>query len=205
MIISHASSSSTLLSCYLQEPEHRRLADSEFNGDLLPGVPCRLHRAHHSSVDGRLAASVAPLGLRLGDAFSLALFPQVGFELGENPQHVEERLASGSSGVDRLLGAGQGRALVPDGADDGLQVGDGAGKTVDASDYQHVVGSEKVEDQLQHGAAGGAGARRLLLPDNTALGSLEGRDLDRDVLIKGADTSISDAAHGPPSPGPAMV
>ena len=43
-------------------------------------------------------------GLGLGDPFELALAPQVRFELGEYAEHVEEALAGGRAGIDRLLG-----------------------------------------------------------------------------------------------------
>jgi hypothetical protein len=61
---------------------------------------CRWQRR----VNGRWAALVDAGFLRLGDALELALFPQVGFELGEDAEHIEEALADSRDGIDRLLG-----------------------------------------------------------------------------------------------------
>ena len=55
-------------------------------------------------INRRLPAPVHARRLGLGDTLKLALAPQVGLELGEDAQHVEEALAGGRAGVDRLLG-----------------------------------------------------------------------------------------------------
>jgi hypothetical protein len=58
--------------------------------------------AHHAIVlDARR--------LRLGDAFDPPLAANVGLELGEHAQHVEEALAGRRTGIDRLLGGLQDR------------------------------------------------------------------------------------------------
>src|SRR5262249_30170395 len=58
----------------------------------------------------------ASLGLGLCDAFELALAAQVRLELGKHAKHVEEALAGGCRGVDRLLGRPELRTLRLDGA-----------------------------------------------------------------------------------------
>jgi hypothetical protein len=60
-------------------------------------------------------------GLRLGDAFKLALAAQVRFELGEDAEHVEEAFAGCRAGVDRLFRRLEGGAPRFDLADDILQ------------------------------------------------------------------------------------
>src|SRR5712672_4652103 len=84
----------------------------------------RLHLAHPDRIyRGRPAfADIDAVRLRPGDAFQLALFPEVGLELGEHPQHVEEALPRGRAGVDRLLGGLQGDATPSEVMDDVLQV-----------------------------------------------------------------------------------
>jgi hypothetical protein len=44
------------------------------------------------TVEPALAALAGPFGLRLGNALELPLPAQVRLELGEHPEHVEERL-----------------------------------------------------------------------------------------------------------------
>jgi hypothetical protein len=67
-------------------------------------------------------AGIDAVRLRSGDAFHLALFPEIGLELGKHPQHVEEALPRGRPGVDRLLGGLQGDATPSEVMDDVLQV-----------------------------------------------------------------------------------
>src|SRR3954470_5951819 len=69
--------------------------------------------------------------LGLGDAFHLSLFAQVGLELREHPEHIEEALAGRAAGIDRLLGGLQRGALRLHGPNDVLQVSDAAGEPVD--------------------------------------------------------------------------
>jgi hypothetical protein len=57
-----------------------------------------------AGVDLWLAALVDAARLRSADPLQLPLAPQIGLKLGEHAEHVEERLARRSAGVDRLLG-----------------------------------------------------------------------------------------------------
>ncbi len=70
-----------------------------------------LQLAHLGRVDRRHPTLVDPGRLGLGDALELALLAQVGFELGEDAEHVEEGFAGGGAGVDGLLGGAQGHAF----------------------------------------------------------------------------------------------
>jgi hypothetical protein len=49
--------------------------------------------------------------LCLRDTLELTFTSQVGLELGEHAKHIEEALAGGGAGVDRLLGRSQARTL----------------------------------------------------------------------------------------------
>jgi hypothetical protein len=61
----------------------------------------------------------------------LAFAPQVGFELGEHAEHVEDALAGRGAGVDRLLGRLRAHAPRPNSANDVLQIADaGAGSNI---------------------------------------------------------------------------
>jgi hypothetical protein len=55
--------------------------------------------------------------LRLGDPLQLTFAAEICLELGEDTEHVEEALARGRVGIDRLLGRLHTRARRPDGAD----------------------------------------------------------------------------------------
>ena len=57
-----------------------------------------------AGVDLWLAALVNAARFRGTDPLQLPLAAQIGLEFGEHAEHVEERLARGSAGVDRLLG-----------------------------------------------------------------------------------------------------
>ena len=59
-----------------------------------------------------------------GDAFELALFAQVGLKLCEDAEHIEERLARGRAGIDRLLRRLEDRTLRFERADNILQIAD---------------------------------------------------------------------------------
>ena len=62
---------------------------------------CSLRRQlNHSSAPALIDAAC----LRCSNSLGLAFLSKIGLELGEHPQHVEERLTSSGAGVDRLLG-----------------------------------------------------------------------------------------------------
>src|SRR4051794_19098223 len=54
-------------------------------------------------IDARLTSPVDAPHLSTGDAFQLPLLPQIGLELREYAEHVEEAFACGCAGVDWLL------------------------------------------------------------------------------------------------------
>ena len=101
-----------------------------------------------AGVDRRLAALVDAARLGGGDPFELPLAAQIGLEFGEHAEHVEERLAGGSAGVDRLLGCLQrdtpGLQLVHD----VLQVLQRTRQAIDAGDDERVAGAQEIEQHL---------------------------------------------------------
>jgi hypothetical protein len=72
--------------------------------------------------------------LGFGDALELPLATQVGFKLREHPQHVEEALAGGRAGVDRLLARLERCAARADLAYDVLQVTNAACQATRSAD-----------------------------------------------------------------------
>jgi hypothetical protein len=77
-----------------------------------------------------LLSTAGGLCRRQQPSFQLPLAPQVGFELREDAQHVQEALAGGGAGVDRLLRGLQDRAARPDSANDVLKVSDASGEAM---------------------------------------------------------------------------
>jgi hypothetical protein len=118
-------------------------------------------------------------------------------ELGEDPEHVQEALAGGRAGVDRLLGRLEARAASPHCADDVLQIADAPGEAIDAGDRQDVVGVQEFQHSAERLTAFGRGSAPLVGSDDLAACPLERRLLDRQVLIGGAHPGISDDGHGP--------
>ena len=82
-------------------------------------------------IDRRLAALIDAARLGRIDPFQLALASQIGLELGEHPERVEECFAGGSAGIDRLLGRPQGDVLGLELVDDVLEVLQRARQTID--------------------------------------------------------------------------
>jgi hypothetical protein len=110
----------------------------------------------------------------------------VGLELGEHAEHVEEALAGGGAGVDRLLARLQGGALGLQGADDILEVADAARQAIDPGDHQHIALAQEVEYGAQLLAAGRGSAAALLRSNDFAAGRLKRRLLDLEILVDGA-------------------
>jgi hypothetical protein len=88
---------------HLQYPIDGRGADLEGLRDLQSVKPCAFISRTWARLS-RPASLEHASGLGLGDALKLALAPQVGFELGEHAQQVQEALAGRRAGVDRLFG-----------------------------------------------------------------------------------------------------
>jgi hypothetical protein len=65
------------------------------------------HFAHVCGIYRSRPALVDACGLCLGDAFELTLATQIGFELREHAEHVQEALAGSGAGIDRLRGRSQ--------------------------------------------------------------------------------------------------
>jgi hypothetical protein len=64
------------------------------------------------SIDLRLSALVHAARFRRGNAFGLTFLPQVGLELSEHAEHVEESFVSRRARIDWLLGCPQGHASL---------------------------------------------------------------------------------------------
>jgi hypothetical protein len=85
-------------------PGKRSPGDAERLGDFRGAEALRLHFAHPGRVNRRTPPLVDARSLCLGGALKLALLAEIGFELREHAEHVEEAPAGGGAGIDQLLG-----------------------------------------------------------------------------------------------------
>jgi hypothetical protein len=134
------------------------------------------------------AAAASPSGRQPSGR---ALADEVAFELGQGREDVEDELAAGGGGVDRLLQAAEPDA-APGQAGDGLdQVPQGAAEAVQLPDDQGVAGPQLVQELLEGGPVG-AGAAGLLGEHPIAASPLEGVDLKVGLLVGGGDAGIAE-------------
>jgi hypothetical protein len=114
-----------------QRTINRRPPDIEGLGNI--GWPHALshYLAHPVGVDRSGPPLVDTGGLGLGDALELPLTTEIGLELREHAEHVQEAFAGGRAGVDRLLRCSEARTLRFERADDVLQIADRTCQAVD--------------------------------------------------------------------------
>ena len=172
-------------------------ADAEPPGDRRGPEPLRLPQPPHlERIDRGFAALVDALGFGGLDPFELPLPAQIGLELGEHAEHVEECLAGSRAGIDRLLGRFEGDAFGAQLVDDVLEVSDRAGEAVDPGDHEGVALVQEVEQELQLGAALAPGTASLLGTDHLAAGGAQLLFLDREVLVEGGHAGVAVEGHG---------
>jgi hypothetical protein len=134
---------------------------------------------------------VAPAGSGGGQPGGGAFADEVAFELGQGGKDVEDELATGGGGVDRLLQTPEPDPPVGQPGDGVDQVPEGAAEPVQLPDDQGVPGPQLVQELLE-GRAVGAGAAGGLGEDPVAAGPLEGVDLELGVLVGGGDAGIAE-------------
>lgn len=179
----------------LDRPVDARSSDPELPSDRRGALPLPYQRPHGFRID-RARPLVDASRLGLGDPLGLALAPEVGLELGEDPEHVEEGLAGGGRRVDRLLGRQQPGPLPSQLAHDVLKIADRARQAVNAGDDQRVALADEGQHRAQLVTADGRGAAHLLGPDDVAAGRLERGELHSEVLVEGTDARVADPGHG---------
>ena len=118
-------------------------------GDLRRSHAPRFKLLNLGGINRGWTALIDASSLSLRDALHLPLLAEVGLEFREHAEHVEETLAGGGAGIDRLLCRLQRGALGPHGANDVLQVTDAAGEPVDPRDHQCIAWTEEVQNGLQ--------------------------------------------------------
>ena len=166
--------------------------DTHVAGDLLRRLTPGQALPDGFQVDsGRAAAVDAALPCR-GDPLGLPFAAQVGLELREHAQHVEESLAGRGRGVDRLLGGREMGALVLECRGDDLEVPERTRQAVDARDHQRLAGMDEGKNRLQLGTSREGGAVAGLGAHHRAAGGLQRRELDIGVLVRGRDPGVAD-------------
>jgi hypothetical protein len=104
---------------------------------------------------------------------------------------VEDELAAGGGGVDRLLQAAEPDAAVSEAGDGVDQVAQGAAEAVEFPDDQGIARAQVVEE-LGEGGAVGAGAAGGLGEHPVAAGRRELVDLELGLLVGGGDAGIAE-------------
>lgn len=79
---------------------------------------------------------------------------------------------------------------------DVLQILDATRQAVDPRQDQRVAPPQEIEQRLQFGAAGAAGAARLLGPDHVAASGAQRLLLQGEILVAAGNASISIERHG---------
>jgi hypothetical protein len=102
-----------------------------------------------------------------------AFADEVAFELGQGAKDVEDELAAGGGGVDRLLQTAEPDATVGESGDGVDQMPEGAAEAVEFPDDQGIAGAQLVQKLLQTGSVA-AGAAGGLGEDPVAAGALRG-------------------------------
>jgi hypothetical protein len=105
---------------------------------------------------------VAAPGPGSGQAGGGAFADEVALELGQGGEDVEDELAAGGGGVDRLLQAAEPDATLSQVGDGVDQVPERSAEAVELPDDQGVAGAQLVQDlgedrSVAAGAAGGLG------------------------------------------------
>jgi hypothetical protein len=134
---------------------------------------------------------VAAAGPGRSQASAGAFADQVAFELGQGGEDVEDKLAAGGGGVNRLLETSEPDAAVSESGDGVNQMAQGPAQSVEFPDDQGVAGAQLVQDLLEGGAVG-AGAAGGLGEHPVAASVLQGVDLELGVLVGGGDAGIAE-------------
>jgi hypothetical protein len=144
----------------------------------------------------RGSAALAAAGPGGGQPGAGAFADEVAFELGQGGEDVEDELAAGGGGVDRLLETAESDPTLGEAGDGVDQLPQGAAEAVEFPDDQGVAGAELVQELLEGGPVG-AGAAGGLGEHPKAPSRGEGVDLEVRLLIGGGDAGIAEqVSHG---------
>jgi hypothetical protein len=109
---------------------------------------------------------------------------------------VEDELAAGGGGVDRLLEAAEPDPALGQPSDRVDKMAQGAAEPIELPHDQGVAGAQLVQ-QLLEGGPVGAGAAGGLGEHPVAAGGSEGVDLELGVLVGGGDAGVAEqVSHG---------
>src|SRR5262249_86020 len=125
----------------------------------------RTHFSHLRRIDRGLPTSVDTARFRVRNTLKLTLLAQVGFELREYAEHVEEAFPRCRAGVDWLFSGSQGRSSRLHDTHDVLQVSDAAREAVNARDHQNISSAKEVENCTKLIASGDRSSTALFRSD----------------------------------------
>ena len=148
---------------------------------------------------GLFAAQIPP-GVGDGHALAGAHADEIGFELGEGSEDIEEQLAHGIARVVEGPSEGQFHASFPKPIGDGARIWDGLGQPVEFRHDQRVAGAPGGEGRVEAGSGAG-GAGEAVIGMDAILGDAELQErlaLGGQVLPVGGTARVSDEGcrHG---------
>jgi hypothetical protein len=131
-------------------PADRGPTDPQSRGDRADRVlPRAMHLSSHLELVGghdRGSAALAAAGPGGSQPRSSAFADEVAFELGQGGEHMEDELAAGGGGVDRLLQAPEPDPALSEAGDGADQLPQRSAEAVEFPDDQGVAWAELVQD-----------------------------------------------------------
>jgi hypothetical protein len=151
--------------------------------DLVNGIPI-------TGTQAGIAADATPAARSLKTGFG-ALGDQRAFELSDRPQHLQGEHPLWRRGVDRISQAAKMPTAGFELFDDGEQMADRAGETIEPDHDEGLAGADLAQQARQHGAAA-IGAGGAFLEDRVATGGAQFVALRIGTLLLGGDPRIAD-------------
>ena len=115
------------------------------------------------------------------------------FKLSDAAEHLQREHALRRGGVDRVAQAAEMRPRCFQLLDDGQQVADRTGETIEPDHHQGFAGADLAQQARQHGSAA-IGAGGMLFEDCGAAGRAQFVELRIGALFVGGDACIADQA-----------
>ena len=182
----------------LHDPVHRAPRDPEELGDFRAGVLSSAVQGHEVLFlgGGELGLLAAQPALGLGDlhAFPGPRANEVGFELRDHGQHVEQQAADRVCGVVDVPAQAQLDLALGEVLDDVPGIWQGAGQAIELGDHQGVPGPAGGQGLVEPGAFAVPAREPVVDIDQIIRHAecLESRLLGGEVLLVGGDAGIPD-------------
>ncbi len=176
-------------------PVDRRAPDAELARNRAGSQTCSAKALDGSVVHRRSAPTIDPARFGERDTIELSLAAQIGFEFGEDAEHIEKRLTGGTARVDRLLSCLQRHSAGLQLMDDVLQVFDAARQPIDPSDDERVARTQETEQGLKLRSASPVRSAFRFSSDYVTTRHPQRLLLDGEILVERGDTRVAVKRH----------